>query len=228
MSLAVDPQNRLQEVRQRSLPPQPAPLRVLAKMISYLFHPALVPVYVYLFLVYIHPYMFAGIDPWNKSLVVLRAAVMYTFFPVVTVLLLKAVGFIKTIYLNTQKDRIIPYVICGIWYFWVWWVARNLPEYPAPVKEFAMGVFLASSLGLMLNIIMKVSMHALAMGVVATFILTLASKEGVSSGIYITITLLIAGLVCTSRLIASDHTTKEVYTGLFAGVICQLLGTWLG
>jgi len=89
--------------------------------------------------------------------------------------------------------------------------------------------FIKADVSLVLrNIIMKVSMHALAMGVVATFILTLASKEGVSSGIYITITLLIAGLVCTSRLIASDHTTKEVYTGLFAGVICQLLGTWLG
>lgn len=228
MSLAIDPQNQLQELRERTLPPQPASLRFAGKIISILFHPIFVPIYVYLFLVYIHPYFFAGLDPWNKTVVLLRAILMYTFFPVVSVLLLKAVGFINTIYLKTQKDRIIPYVVCGVWYFWVWWVTRNLPEYPAGIKELAMGVFLASSAGLMLNIVMKVSMHAIAMGVVATFILTLALREGISSGIYITITLLSVGLVCTSRLIASDHTTKEVYTGLFAAVICQLIGNWLG
>ena len=34
--------------------------------------------------------------------------------------------------------------------------------------------------------------------------------------------LLITGLVCTSRLIVSDHTVKEIYLGLFFGVLCQL------
>jgi hypothetical protein len=32
---------------------------------------------------------------------------------------------------------------------------------------------------------------------------------------------LIAGLVCTSRMIVSDHTPKEVYLGLLAGMLCQ-------
>ncbi|HSU29141.1 MAG TPA: hypothetical protein VLJ68_12220 [Chitinophagaceae bacterium] len=228
MSLAIDPQNRLQELRGRSLPPQPAALRLIAKIISYLFHPVLVPLYVVWFLLFVHPYLFAGFTAWDKTRVLLQSILMFFFFPVVSVLLMKALKFVETIYLNTQKDRIIPYVACGIWYFWIWYVWRNQPDYPIEAVEFAMGIFLAASLGLMLNIFMKVSMHALAMGVVCTFILGLALREGISSGIYITAALLMAGLVCTARLIVSDHTTKEVYTGLFAGVICQLIGTWLG
>lgn len=36
------------------------------------------------------------------------------------------------------------------------------------------------------------------------------------------IALLITGLVCTSRLIVSNHTQKEIYWGLFFGIVCQL------
>src|SRR5438876_3045525 len=115
--LAVDSQNQLQEFRKNEFPPQPARFRFAAKVISIIFHPVFVPIYVIFFLVYIHPYLFAGFSSENKSIAMIQAFVMFTFFPVVTVLLLKALKFINTIYLQTQKDRIIPFVACGIWYF---------------------------------------------------------------------------------------------------------------
>jgi hypothetical protein len=36
------------------------------------------------------------------------------------------------------------------------------------------------------------------------------------------IAFLVTGLVCTSRLIISNHSEKEIYWGLFAGILCQL------
>jgi hypothetical protein len=35
--------------------------------------------------------------------------------------------------------------------------------------------------------------------------------------------ILITGIVCSSRLIVSDHTQKDIYLGLFVGFISQLL-----
>ena len=226
--LAVDSQNELQEFRETGLPPQLAGFRLAAKIISFIFHPVFVPVYVVGFLIYIHPYLFAGFSGWNKSIAMIQAIVMFTFFPVVTVLLLKALKFINTIYLHTQKDRIIPFVACGIWYFWIWYVWHNLPEYPAAAVQFALAIFIAASMGLLANIYIKVSMHAISMGVMVTIILLLAFSQDISFGIYISIALFIAGLVCTSRFIVSDHTQKEVYVGLLVGVISQLLAGWLG
>jgi len=226
--LAVDSQNKLEELREKGYSPQPAVLRIAAKIISFIFHPVFVPVYIMCFLVYIHPYLFAGFSNQNKSIAMIQAFVMFTFFPVVTVLLLKALKFINTIYLYTQKDRIIPFVACGIWYFWIWYVWHNLPEYPVAAVQFALGVFIASSIGLLTNIYMKVSMHAISVGVMITFILLLAFSQDISFGIYISVALFIAGLVCTARFIVSDHTQKEVYVGLFVGVVSQLLGGWLG
>jgi len=37
----------------------------------------------------------------------------------------------------------------------------------------------------------------------------------------LSIALLITGIVCTSRLIVSDHTEKEIYIGLVVGLVCQ-------
>ena len=87
----------------------------------------------------------------------------------------------------------------------------------------ALAIFLASWLGLMTNIVMKVSLHAISMGVMLAFIFLLAYSDSLSYGPYITIALLFAGLVCTSRFIASDHTAKEVYGGLAVGIASMLI-----
>ena len=226
--LVVNEQSQLQESREPGPLRQPTVIRVAALILSYIFHPVCVPVYAVFFMVYIHPYLFAGFDPWEKTKVIIQSFVMYTFFPVVTVLLLRALKFINSFYLSTQKDRIIPYVACGIWYFWIWYVWHNLPDYPRESVILALAIFIAASLALLANIYMKISMHAISMGVIAALIMLLAFKQENGSGIYISVALLLTGLVCTARFIVSDHTQKEVYGGLLLGVLSLLAANWVG
>jgi hypothetical protein len=70
---------------------------------------------------------------------------------------------------------------------------------------------------------MKVSMHALAIGVAVSFILLLGFSSYMNLGPYISIALLVGGLVCSARLINADHEPGEVYFGLAAGTIAQLV-----
>ena len=224
----VDEKNQLQEIRKNDFPPHPASVRLVAKIISTIFHPVFVPLYIVLFMVYVHPWIFAGFSDLDKTRTVMMAALMFTFFPVVTVLLLKALKFINSFHLTTQKDRIIPLVACGVWYFWIWYVWRNLPEYPSAAIKLALAIWISASLGLMANIIMKVSLHAISMGVILAFIFLLAFSQPLNFGIYISVSLLIAGAVCTSRFIVSDHFPKEVYGGLFVGIISMLAASLFG
>ena len=225
-NLVVNDQSGLQEIRNSSIPSQPASLRLLAKIISYIFHPLFVPVYLVAFLVYIQPYLYSGFSIWEKKIILIQAFVMYTFFPLLTVGLLKALKFIDSVFLKTQRDRIIPYIACGVWYFWAWWVRYNLPGTPRELVYFGFAILLTSSIGLIANIYMKISMHAMAMGVVSTIMILMGFSQDISFTVFISVTLLITGLVCSSRLIASDHTPKEIYTGLFTGVISQLIAYW--
>lgn len=225
--LIVDEKNGLTESRDTGRPPQPAPLRYAATLISWVFHPVFVPVYLVMFMVFADPYLFAGFSHWDRVKVVIQAFVMFTFFPVVSVLLLRALNFISSFYLRTQKDRIIPFIACGIWYFWIWYVWRNLPDYPKESVALTFAVFLASWFGLMLNITMKVSMHTIGMGTVLTFLFLHAFRNPVDPGLYLTVGVLATGLVATARFIVSDHTAREIYTGLFAGAAAQLIAFWI-
>ncbi len=223
--LVIDRKNTLRNAAEPRLATHPAVIKLAAKIISIIFHPVFVPLYLVLFMVYIHPYLFAGFSNWNKTLVIIQAFVMFSFFPIVTVLLLKALKFINTLQLTIQKDRIIPLVVCGVWYFWIWYVWRNLPDYPRPAIQLALAIWIASWLGLMVNIKMKISLHAISMGVMVTFMLLLALSQEINSGIYISIAFLIAGLVCTARFIVSNHTQKEVYGGLAIGMLSLLIAS---
>jgi hypothetical protein len=66
-------------------------------------------------------------------------------------------------------------------------------------------------------------MHALAVGVATTFMMLLGFSSYSNLGPYISIAFFLGGLVCSSRLINSDHKPNEVYFGLAAGAVSQLV-----
>ncbi len=201
-------------------------LRTSARVISVAFHPLFIPVYVSAFLLY-KTSVFPGFSPSGKFVLLLRFIVMYTVFPLVTILLAKGLGFISSIYLKTQKDRIIPYIACGMYYFWMWYVLRNQDEFPRALVMFSLAVFIASSAGLLLNSYLKISMHALSVGVASTFIYLLGFLFELNIGIFISLAIFITGLVCTARLMNRDHYPSEIYTGLFVGILSQIIAYWI-
>lgn len=213
----------LNGLRENNRPDQPFVIQLLAKIISYIFHPVFVPVYVVLFIAYVHPFLFAGFSDLQKMQKVMMAVVSFTLFPMVTVLLLKGLNFIDTIYLKTQKDRIIPLIACMIWYFWVWYVWNNFGktdggmDMPKPAIQFALATFVSTIIALMVNITMKISLHAISMGIMLAFMFSLAFTEELNFSLWLSVAVLITGLVCTARFIASDHTPKEIYGGLLLG-----------
>jgi hypothetical protein len=204
----------------------PPLLTVMARVISVIFHPLFIPVYILVFLLYISP-VTVGMDTDQKERLTISFSMMYILFPLVTVLLAKGLGFVSSIYLKTQKDRIIPYIACGVYYFWMWYVLHNQPGFPESLTQLSLAIFLASSGGLLLNSWMRISMHAISIGVGLSFIYFLALQSVASFGIYLSIALLISGLVLTSRLINNDHSPREVYYGFFLGVVADLIAYFL-
>ena len=200
-------------------------VRILARVVSYIFHPLFIPVYICWFLIYVHQ-LFPAFGPSDKSLLFIRFVVMYTVFPLLTVLIAKGLGFVQSVYLKTQKDRIIPYVACGLYYFWMWYVLKNQPVFPRLLVMLSLAIFLASSLGLIINSFMKISMHGLSLGVMLCFILIIAFSTTASFGYYIAIALFVTGVVSTARLINSEHNPAEVYWGLACGIISQLVAAY--
>ncbi len=196
----------------------------IAHVISVIFHPLFIPVMVTWYLAYLQPGLFTGYSANEKQMVLIRVGYNTIFFPLLTVLLLKAVGFLKNIYLKTQRERIIPYIATNIFYFWTYLVFKNHPDTPTILTSFILGIFLASSIALIANIYFKISMHGLGVGAFAGIMLLLIFT-GFPYTVFLPamIILLLTGVVATSRLIVSDHTPFEIYTGILIGIFCQLI-----
>ena len=194
---------------------------LVSRIISVCFHPLFIPLYVVFFIAYIHPTAFTGFSMMQKRQVMLIIALNVVAFPLLTVLLLKAVGFISSLYMNTSRDRIIPYIACGIFFFWAFTVFRQQSGYPDLLTSFLFGIFLASSAGLIANIYFKISMHAIGMGGLVGFMLIIFRSGSMLMTWPLALAILLTGFVCTSRLIISDHTQKDIYTGLVVGLLTQ-------
>lgn len=209
-----------------TLPPVKAHpvLRVIAWVFSVLFHPLFIPMYVVYFLAFVHPSYFSGFSQAAKKQAMLIVMLNAVLFPLFTVLLLRALKFIDSFLLETRKDRIIPYIACGIFFFWTYTVFKEQARYPSIIASFMLGVFLSSSLALIANIYFKISMHAIGMGgVIGVALLVMLSNTMLMTW-PLSVALLATGIVCTSRLLISNHSPREIYIGLAAGVGCQFVG----
>lgn len=204
--------------------PQPAIARFFAQLFSYVFHPLFIPLYVTCFLAFIHPSYFSGFSDAGKTRVLLLVTLNAFAFPAITILLLKGLGFINSVFLRTQRDRIIPYITSMTFYFWTQYVLREQNYVPRILVAFMFGVFISCSVALIANIYYKISMHAIGMGGVIGLFLVIMQQNTMLMTWPLSLAFLLTGLVCTSRLIVSDHRPKEIYAGLVAGMLCQFAG----
>jgi len=216
-------QEPISTTNQQAEVPKNILLRFFAKIISYIFHPLFIPTYFFIYLMQYFPYEFAGITGWQLKMRFFGVFWLTVFFPAFAVFLLWRLKFSESIFLRTQKERIVPYIITMFFYWWMYYLSRNFTDQPQALKFFFMGVFIASVIGLIANSFFKISMHALGVGGFAAAVLLTSFYYEVANGIPVSIALLIAGLVCTARLVVSNHTVKEIYTGLFAGILAQVI-----
>ena len=203
---------------------QPPVIRFFAHLFSYVFHTLFVPLYVTWFLAFVHPTYFSGFNLINKQRLLLQVGVTAVAFPAITVLLLKGLHFIDSIFLRTQKDRIIPYIASMTFFFWAQYVLREQPFIPRILVAFMFGVFISSAAALIANIYYKISMHAIGMGGWVGLFLLIMQQDTMLMTWPLSLAFLLAGLVCTSRMIVSDHRPKEIYAGLVVGLACQFVG----
>lgn len=206
-----------------SPPAHKLPFTVISKILSYLFHPLFVPAYFFFWLTIRFPTKFEGITPFAMSLRKINVLVVTVFFPAFSIWLLSKLKFIQNIYLQSAKDRIVPYILTMFFYWWMWYLSRHFTDQPFVLKGFYLGIFFTTIGGLLTNNFFKVSMHTMAWGGFFTAVLLTCFSYQTLLGIDISMAALLAGLVGTIRLQLNQHEEVEIYAGYFIGCLCQLI-----
>lgn len=198
----------------------------VCKGLSYIFHPLFIPTYVFLFLMWQFPYDFAGITAWQLKLKLFSTFWLTAFFPAFAVFLLWRLKFSESIFLRTQKERIIPYFISMFFYWWMYYLSKNQPNQPPVLTFFYFGIFWCSIIGVIINNFIKISLHTMAIAGAATALFLFGLHYSVNINLYIIVAFLLCGIVTTARIIAGNHTNLELYSGLGLGAFCQIFGYW--
>jgi hypothetical protein len=205
----------------------PKYLRAIAKLLTILFHPLFIPIYVFLWMHLRFPTEFAGMD--NHTFNIRAFGVFWTtaFFPAFVVFILWRLKMIKSLEMNASTERIIPYVATMFFYWWMWYLSRNFTDQASALKFFYFGIFLATIPGLIFNNFFKISMHGMGIGGLIGAVTLTCYMYGIYLGADLIILFLLSGLVLSSRLLLKAHNNFELYMGVFTGLISQFIAYYI-
>ena len=198
-----------------------------AEGVSYLFHPVFMPLAMAYLLRKLTPVSFSAVTDQKFNLWLISIGITTLFFPLFSIGLLKPLGFLRSLKMPRAQDRIVPLMITMIFYFWVSHVFNSMPGVNVPLilKVLLLGNFWGIIVLFMINIFTKISMHTSAAGGVIGNLIVLLILSPVDMEMPLFISLLIAGVIGTARLITGSHERGDVWLGYIIGILVQL-GAW--
>jgi hypothetical protein len=200
-------------------------LKIPAQIFSILFHPLFIPVYLTLYLMFIEQTSFLSFTDQGRMFILIHVIVFPCLFPAFATFLLYKLNFIESLYLRTQKERIIPYMISMIFFFWSFLLFKNKTEWPQAMTQLYLGIFICVSMAVIFNNFFKISMHSMGVGGALGFLLILLFNGLLSFFLPLIIAVALCGIVCSARLLLNSHRPFEVYAGLIVGLISQLIAS---
>jgi hypothetical protein len=211
-----------------------------AKFFSAIFHPLLMLTYQMLMLLTVNPYLF-GLnkvsDPDGIKLLLVVFAQSF-LLPGAAVMMMKLLGLVGSLEMPERNERIGPFIATGIFYLWLFQNANNSSVFHTSFAACALGGLVGMFLAFVINIFWKISIHALGMGgwCGAVYLTMRYFSYGtfpcrlpflgdvvVSMNLVLMLSIFIAGIVASSRLILKAHTYGQLLGGFALGFITQIV-----
>lgn len=185
-------------------------------LISWLLVPLIMPVFGILFIFRLS--VLDVVSAGAQTAVTFVIAGINFFAPMLLIFLLKVLGVVNDVGLNSQKERSIPYIITAICYGCsAWFVAsRGAPVW---VAMFFCGGALASLINLAINFKWKISAHAAAISGLIALLIRMQRDVAVEPKLFVwlIITVGAAGLLGSARIWLGRHTVWQVLAGYLVG-----------
>jgi membrane-associated phospholipid phosphatase len=212
---------------------------VLAKFFSVLLHPLFLISYMCFYLMIANPFLFGFASEKAQGLIIIAVVTITFMFPMIAILLMKALGLIKSLEMEDKLERIGPLIVTGIFFMWLYVNIRRHDSVPDGFTFFVLGSTIAVFMALVINSFTKISLHTIGAGgfLMGLILITLLFTDpminipnpfgdGVwrfSRRLILMIGFLLAGAVGSSRLQLKAHSEQEIYGGYIVGVLSQLI-----
>lgn len=189
------------------------------KVLSTILHPNVMPtlgLFIYLMMV---P---NSLFPIQKYALIGVVFVITYIIPIITLVLLKAMGLINSFQVETIKERRIPILFMIVLFYLLGSGIFNINV----LNDIGL-LFYGSAVSLLVIYLLfifkiKSSLHLVSMGISVGFFVWLSDKYTANFLPIIMVAILISGLLASARLHLNAHKPLEIYFGFFIGFISQL------
>ena len=192
-------------------------MKILAKTISYVLHPFLMPIYA-LLLLFSSGSMFALIPRVTQIYCYIVTLFVLLLMPMLSLPLFKRLQLIRDFHLEDKQERVYPILVTVAFTFLGFWLLGRV-AYTHIVQQLYLVLIILLSVFSVVTLRWKMSMHMTAMGGLCGFLLVLGMKyPGDMRGSFIFV-MLLAGLLAASRLYLNKHNPLQVYVGFLFGAL---------
>jgi len=191
------------------------------KFISVILHPIVIPtIGVFLFLA-----LTPNIIQKERQYLVLSIVFFSTYIlPIILLVILKTLGFIKSFQVVSINERKIPLFLMLLVFYILGSILIKIPVF----KELGV-LFYGTNLALIATYMLfffkiKTSLHILSMSSTLGFFLIYGALHSISILPIAISIIVLTGLLASARLHLKAHNPQEIYLGFFLGVTSQCLG----
>jgi hypothetical protein len=187
----------------------------LARIISIIFHPLLMPVYG-LAIIFSAPTLFGYLPFQIKKLLFLIICINNVLLPLSLLPFLYHRKIITSWAITERKERNIPLILTSVLYCTTSYIIFRFPI-PIFLKSFIFATAFLSIVVTAINFIWKISLHAVGAGALIALVLLLSLKMLTPLQWYLIPVIIAAGLILSSRLKLNFHSPQQVWFGLLTG-----------
>ena len=192
--------------------------KLIAKIISVILHPLFMTGYGILILFFISGTFLSYLAGPVKNIVLIIIAVNTIILPLSVVPLYISQKIIKSIHMETARERIIPLVMNSIFFYLGFYLLNKL-QVPELIKMYVFASFSVVVVTLLVSLKWKISIHMMGIGGLTGAIISISWHLGVDMKAVWMGLILCGGLIGFARLELNKHTPAQVYSGFFIGLV---------
>lgn len=193
----------------------------VAKIISAIFNPFVVPFLAFLVLFFCS---YLSMLPLTYRLIVLGIVYAFTILlPMIAIFFFRKINGWGFGVFRDRKKRFVPYLLTIICYVscLVMMIRIGLPRYMTGI---ILATLMAMVICIVVNIKWKISEHMTAIGGVIGGLIAFSFLFNYNPTVWLSLFILLAGVLGSARIILRHHTLPEVLTGFAVGAVCAILG----
>jgi len=188
----------------------------IAKIISAIFHPLLVPTYALLLLLNLQTHSMLMLPADFKYIIVAFVFTTTFILPSIIIYILLKFGKIQSLQMQSQQERILPMLIITLAFYGTYFLLKQ-SAVTGLMSLFMIGATMLVLIALLINYITKISLHMTAWGGLFGTFLGFAISYNYNLIPMLSILVFVISTIATARLKLNAHTPLQVYLGFLTG-----------